>query len=64
MCFGLRVVGKMGAHYPDGYDQSVMLFTVYGVYWVFMYFILRLFDRDNAQYIIEPDCSHKANLHL
>ena len=27
-------------------------------------FILCLFDRDNAQYIIEQDSSHKANLHL
>ena len=26
--------------------------------------ILRLFDRDNALYITEPDCSHKADVHL
>ena len=26
--------------------------------------ILRLFDRDNAQYIIDPEYSHKANLPL
>ena len=34
------------------------------LYHMYFYFTLRLFDRDNAQYIIEPDYSHKANLHL
>ena len=39
-------------------------FVFLNVWWEALNNIKKKYDRDNAQYIIEPDCSHKANLHL
>ena len=39
---------------------KLYVFSMHSLY----LFYFCLFDRDNAQYIIEPDYSHKANLHV